>query len=133
MVAKTETIKVEAQDTILARKSESLWQDALRRLLRNKAAVVGGVIILLLIFTAIFAPLIAPYGLRRSGVGRQQQGSPVDRALVPDHGALCEDQLAIIPSAPTMWAATCSAGSSTARAFRWRWPSSVRSSASSSG
>ena len=62
MVAKTETIKVEAQDTIVVRKSESLWQDAWRRLLRNRAAMVGGVIVLLLIFTAVFAPLLAPYG-----------------------------------------------------------------------
>jgi oligopeptide transport system permease protein len=62
MVAKTETIKLEAGDITLTRKSESLWQDAFRRLLRNRAAVVGGVIILILIFMAIFAPLIAPKG-----------------------------------------------------------------------
>jgi oligopeptide transport system permease protein len=63
MVAKTETIKLEAKDDItLTRKSESLWQDALRRLVRNRAAVVGGVIILLLILTAIFAPVIAIKG-----------------------------------------------------------------------
>jgi len=62
MVAETEITRVEAQDTILVRKSESLWQDAWRRLLRNRAAMVGGVIILLLFFTAIFAPLIAPKG-----------------------------------------------------------------------
>jgi oligopeptide transport system permease protein len=63
MVAKTETIKLEAKDDItLARKSESLWQDAVRRLLRNKAAVVGGVIILILLFTALLAPFLAPKG-----------------------------------------------------------------------
>ena len=62
MVAKAETIKVEAEDTIVVRKSESLWQDAWRRLLRNRAAMVGGVIVLLLLFTAVFAPLLAPYG-----------------------------------------------------------------------
>lgn len=44
----------------LASKGESLWADAWRRLLRNKAAVVGGSIVLLLILTAIFAPAIAP-------------------------------------------------------------------------
>jgi oligopeptide transport system permease protein len=62
MVAKTETTTVEAHDTIVVRKSESLWQDAWRRLLRNRAAMVGGIIVLLLIFTAVFAPLLAPYG-----------------------------------------------------------------------
>jgi oligopeptide transport system permease protein len=43
----------------LTQKRESLWQDALRRLLRNKAAVIGGVIIILLILMAIFAKYIA--------------------------------------------------------------------------
>jgi oligopeptide transport system permease protein len=63
MVAKTATIKSDEKDDItLTRKSESLWQDALRRLVRNKAAVAGGILILLLIFTAIFAPFIAPQG-----------------------------------------------------------------------
>ena len=63
MVANTETIKLEAKDDItLARKSESLWQDAVRRLVRNKAAVAGGVIIIILLFTALLAPLIAPKG-----------------------------------------------------------------------
>jgi oligopeptide transport system permease protein len=63
MVAKTESIKLEAKDDItLTRKSESLWQDAIRRLMRNRAAVVGGVIILLLVLTAVFAPFLAIKG-----------------------------------------------------------------------
>ena len=50
----------------LTQKSQSLWQDALRRLSRNRAAVVGGAIILLLILMAVFAPLIAikPFDLQ---------------------------------------------------------------------
>jgi oligopeptide transport system permease protein len=43
----------------LTQKSESLWQDAFRRLVRNRAAVAGGTIIILLVLTAIFAPWIA--------------------------------------------------------------------------
>src|SRR5512143_2848743 len=43
----------------LTQKRESLWQDAIRRLIRNRAAVVGGTIIILLILAAIFAPYIA--------------------------------------------------------------------------
>jgi len=43
----------------LTQKSESLWQDAFRRLARNRAAMIGGTIILLLVLSAIFAPLIA--------------------------------------------------------------------------
>ena len=43
------------------RPSRSLWYDAWVRLLRNKAAVGGAVVILLFIGTAIFAPQIAPH------------------------------------------------------------------------
>lgn len=44
----------------LTQKRESLWQDAFRRLLRNRAAVIGGSVIILLILMAIFATSIAP-------------------------------------------------------------------------
>lgn len=40
--------------------SRSPWQDSLSRLLRNRAAVVGAVVILLNFVVAIFAPVIAP-------------------------------------------------------------------------
>ncbi len=55
--------KIGAAGRPLTQKSESLWQDAFRRLIRNRAAVVGGLIIILLALTAIFAPVIAikPY------------------------------------------------------------------------
>ncbi|HVB64616.1 MAG TPA: ABC transporter permease [Nitrolancea sp.] len=39
----------------------SLWSDAMRRLLKNRGAAVGGVIFLLIIVVAIIAPVIAPY------------------------------------------------------------------------
>ena len=41
--------------------SASLWSDALYRLTRNKAAMVGGSILIILILCAIAAPWIAPY------------------------------------------------------------------------
>ncbi len=41
--------------------NSSLWQDAIRRLIQNRAAVIGGITILVLIVLAIFAPWIAPY------------------------------------------------------------------------
>jgi ABC-type dipeptide/oligopeptide/nickel transport system permease subunit len=40
----------------------SLWGDAWRRLVRNRLAVIGLVIVIIFSLTAIFAPLIAPYG-----------------------------------------------------------------------
>ena len=41
--------------------NSSLWQDAVRRLIQNRAAMIGGVTVLVLIILAIFAPWIAPY------------------------------------------------------------------------
>ncbi len=43
------------------RKTASLWADALYRLSRNRAAVVGAVLVTLLVLMAVFAWLIAPY------------------------------------------------------------------------
>jgi oligopeptide transport system permease protein len=43
----------------------SLWGDMFRRLVRNRAAVAGGLIVILLVAAAIFAPLIAPRDFAR--------------------------------------------------------------------
>lgn len=43
------------------RKGDSLWSDAWRRLVRNRAAMLGLIIIMINIVAAIFAPVIAPY------------------------------------------------------------------------
>jgi oligopeptide transport system permease protein len=47
--------------TTITRPPRSLWGDAWRRLLKNKAAVAGGIVIVLFTLVAIFAPLIAPH------------------------------------------------------------------------
>ena len=41
--------------------NSSLWSDAFYRLTRNKAAMIGGGILILLILCAVLAPWIAPY------------------------------------------------------------------------
>ena len=60
MSAQTGVLKAGAGGMPLTMKRESLTADAFRRLLRNRAAVVGGVIVLLLALIAIFAGQIAP-------------------------------------------------------------------------
>jgi oligopeptide transport system permease protein len=60
MSVQTEMLRVGTGGQPLTRKRESLWADAWRRLLRNRAAVMGGVIVILLILTALLAPWIAP-------------------------------------------------------------------------
>jgi len=42
-------------------RGESLWQDSWKRLRRNRAALIGAVIILGAILMAIFAPVLAPF------------------------------------------------------------------------
>jgi len=58
--ANIELQPVGSAGTPLTQKRESLFQDALRRLLRNHAAVIGSTVVILLILMAVFAPLIAP-------------------------------------------------------------------------
>ena len=55
--------KLEAMQAAQAVKGRSLWQDARRRLFRNKAAVVSMVILSIIVALAIFAPYLSrhPY------------------------------------------------------------------------
>lgn len=48
-------------DGLHSQPPRSLWGDAWRRLRCNKVAMAGGIVVLLLILMAIFAPLIAPF------------------------------------------------------------------------
>lgn len=43
------------------RPHRTLWRDALQRLMANRLALAGAIFILILIFLAIFAPIVAPY------------------------------------------------------------------------
>jgi oligopeptide transport system permease protein len=45
-------------------KHRTLWQDAQRRFFRNRLAVLGLVIVLIFLFVAIFANLLAPYSYK---------------------------------------------------------------------
>ena len=47
---------VEAQ-----RKSASLWGDAFRRLLKNRLAVVGAIVVFILLIVAIVGPYLTPF------------------------------------------------------------------------
>jgi len=50
-----------AELNVLTRKQRSLWGDALYRLMRNKAAVAGIIVIATAFLVAALAPFIAPY------------------------------------------------------------------------
>lgn len=60
--------KLENKTAIPKRPEINLWKDAFRRLLKNKMAVLGGIIIIVLLILAIFAPYIAPYHYAESSL-----------------------------------------------------------------
>jgi len=52
-------------------RANSLWRLTLRRLFRQRSAVAGGTILLLLILIALFADVIAPYGPTDELIGKE--------------------------------------------------------------
>lgn len=51
----------DVESLLMSGPPDSLWRDALKRLARNRMAVVGGVIVLVMIVAALAAPVAAPY------------------------------------------------------------------------
>lgn len=69
-----------ARQMTLQRRQASLWGDAWRRLLRNKAAVAGGVVVVIFTLTAIFAPVLAPYPFDKQEVTAATVNQPPSAA-----------------------------------------------------
>ena len=77
-VAKEGVASLRSEAFDITQPPESLWRDAWRRLLRNRAAVASGVLVMIVILAAVFAddgfiawafgrpaqPLLAPYGYK---------------------------------------------------------------------
>jgi len=61
---------------VLVRKQRSLWQDAWYRLLRNKAAVLGMIIVVAFLLVAVTVPFMTQFGLLRDPL-LQTQGNYV--------------------------------------------------------
>ena len=55
------------------RRRSNLWSDAFFRLVQNKLAMVGAVMVLFLLFTALFGPMLAPKGRDTIYYGHQQE------------------------------------------------------------
>jgi ABC-type dipeptide/oligopeptide/nickel transport system permease subunit len=65
-------------------RSTSLWRDAWRRLLRNRLAVAGGIVVVLLCLIAIFADVLAPYPYTKTNFGRLNEAPTRDYPLGTD-------------------------------------------------
>lgn len=61
MATSANTVDRAVAPDLNTQKPRSLWGDAMRRLLKNKAAVVGIVVVILYTLVALFAPLLAPH------------------------------------------------------------------------
>ena len=54
--------ELEAHEVALEGAAGGLWRDALRRLVKNPAAILGAFLVAVFIIAAAFAPVLAPYG-----------------------------------------------------------------------
>ncbi len=61
-------------ETREAARGTSLTRDAFRRLRRNRLAMLGLVVVVLLCLTAIFADVLAPYSYTKTNFGRLNEG-----------------------------------------------------------
>jgi len=62
----------------------SLWQDAAEQLMRNRLAIFGAIVALLLTFVAIFGPWIAPYDYAEQNLLRINESPSKDHWLGTD-------------------------------------------------
>lgn len=90
MTTQTESTTLSAlEQQLITRPPRSLWRDAWRRLLRNRAAVVGVIVILFFSLIAIFAPVISPHNPLEINSGKDylpaawEKTSPVGRPGEP--------------------------------------------------
>jgi ABC-type dipeptide/oligopeptide/nickel transport system permease subunit len=53
---------------VVARRSSGLWRDAFGRLIKNRLAIVGLILVILFAFIALFGPWLAPYPYQQQDV-----------------------------------------------------------------
>ena len=62
----------------------SEFRRIVRRLLKNRRAVVGGIILLIIVFLAIFAPYVTPYDPIKQDIRNRLQGPSREHILGTD-------------------------------------------------
>ena len=68
--------ELEAAEIQLEGPAGGLWSDAWYQVIRNPGAILGGVFVLLFLISAIFAPVIAPYGPKEGNLLLVATGKP---------------------------------------------------------
>jgi peptide/nickel transport system permease protein len=82
--APSREVVVEPELQRIGRPSAGLWRDAWRRLLRDRAAVAGLVVIALLIVVAIIAPAVTPYAPNKQSFRIKLQPPSAEHVLGTD-------------------------------------------------
>jgi oligopeptide transport system permease protein len=67
-----------------AARGTSLTRDAFRRLVRNRLAMLGMIVVVVMCFTALFAEVLAPYSYTKTNFGRLNEGPSRDHWLGTD-------------------------------------------------
>src|SRR5437879_11294932 len=67
-----------------AARSSNLWRDGLRRLRKNRLAMAGGVVILLLCLVAVLADVLAPLPYTKTNFGRLNEAPSAEFPLGTD-------------------------------------------------
>jgi len=74
----TSSDKLASEAERVVRPSQSYWQDSWSRLRKNKLAMVGLVFLILLVFMAIFGPIISPHSYDEQVLANQNQPPSVE-------------------------------------------------------
>jgi len=98
-------------DEALQRPPSSLWRDALRHVFHKRSAIVGLVILGILVFVAIFHPLLAPFDPTKSMLDVPEQAAAGVHKRMPPciHLLGCPKISRSTSWAPTATCGTCSA------------------------
>src|SRR5262245_66370740 len=59
------------QTTAAAPHGSSFWADTLRRVIRNRAAVTGGIVVVIFVAVALSAPVLSPYDPLKGRLGER--------------------------------------------------------------
>src|SRR5688572_5838264 len=71
-------------DVVSSSRGTSLTRDAIRRLLRNRLAMAGLIVVVLMCFTAVFAEVLAPYSYTKANFSRLNEPPSRDHWLGTD-------------------------------------------------
>lgn len=77
--------KDEGEAEVVARPSLSYWQDAWKRLVKNKMAMLGLGFLIILTIMAIFGPILSPYNVNTQDLPNQYQPPSADHWFGTDN------------------------------------------------